>query len=527
MILECVFEEKGAFVTNQKNQYTDNAVERLKRGLSARNIIAFTVFGMIIAVFALFGLKQTDSGMVMGHAAIVNKTVVTINDFESEVKNYQQYYQNLFGSQMDFSSQRQLLAQQAMESLVRSELMLQASEQQKIYATNGEVKELLLNDIPYLQENGVFSRELYTRFLEYSRMSPGQFENKIRKQILSLRTRQVFEEGARPTEFEKIRQRELKELKINLAYAQLSQAKLSEKIQLSVAQVSELMKDPAFETQMKTAFEKDKSQFSKPEEVKAQHILISAKADDAEALKKAEEKANSLYERVMKKEDFAKLAKEFSDDPGSKTKGGDLGFFARGKMVPEFDSAAFGMNTGDISKPIKTQFGYHIIRVTAKKAATEANFDNQKVELAQKIKAEKEWTDFSNQIEQLVKAGDEAGVQAALDKYKINWDETGYFDFAADFIPKLTVQQSEQAQILNEIHPQQPFLKRVLREGSQIYIVKFKDKKSEVSTDSVKADMQMAEKKRSDNLYEQWVNEYRKASSVQTNMALINTAVPK
>lgn len=514
-------------MANQKHQYTDNGVERLKRGLSTKNILAFIVFGMIIAVFGLFGLKQHPGGDAgMGYAATVNKTVITINEFEGEVKNYQQYYQNLFGSQMDFSSQRQLLAQQAMESLVRSELMMQASEQQKIYATDGEVTEFLLNDVPYLQENGVFSRDFYTRFLQYSRMSPGSFENKIRKQILSLRTRHVFEEGARPTEFEKVRQRELKELKINLAYVQLSQAKLSEKMQLTPAQVAELMKDTTFEAQMKAIFEKEKAQYSKPEEIKAQHILISTTDNDAAALKKAEEKANAVYERVMKKEDFAKLAKEFSDDPGSKDKGGNLGFFARGKMVPEFDAAAFGMQVGDVSKPVKTQFGYHIIRVTAKQAGTEANFDKVKVELAQKAKAEKEWADVSNQVEQLVNAGDEAGVQAILDKHKITWDETGYFDFTTEYIPKLSVQQSEQTQILNEIHPQQPFLKRVLREGSQIVLVKFKDKKTEVSTD-VKPDMQMAEKKRSDQLFEQWISEYRKASKVKTNMALVSASAPQ
>lgn len=510
-------------MANQKNQYTDNSVERLKRGLTGKNILAFLVFGMIIAVFALFGLKHNMGDTALGYAASVNGTVITINDFESEVKNYEQYYQNLFGSQMDFSSQRQLLAQQAMESLVRNELMLQASEKQQIYATNGEVREFLLNDIPFLQENGVFSRDYYNRYLQYSRMSPGQFENKIRKQILSLRTREVFEEGAKLTDFEKNRQRELKELKINLAYAQLSQNALSDKIQMSEAQANELMKEKAFEDQMKALFEKEKAQYTKPEEVKAQHILIAAKSGDPASLKAAEEKAAKIEAR-LKKEDFSKVAKEVSDDPGSKQKGGDLGFFTRGKMVPEFDEVAFTSKVGEVSKPVTTQFGIHFIKVTEKRAATEANFDKVKVDLAKKVKAEREWNEFSTKIEEQVKAGNEQGVQSLLDKYKISWDETGFFDFSAEFIPKMTIQQSEQNVILNEIHPQQPFLKRVLREGAYNYIVKFKEKKVEAAPAVGGPDQQNAERRRADQLYEQWVAEYRKASSVKTNTALLSSS---
>ncbi len=510
-------------MANQNHQYTDNSVERLKRGLTGKNILAFLVFGMIIAVFALFGLKQNMGDTSMGYAASVNGTVITINDFESEIKNYEQYYQNLFGSQMDFSSQRQLLAQQAMESLVRNELMLQASEKQQIYATNGEVREFLLNDIPFLQDNGVFSRDYYNRYLQYSRMSPGQFENKIRKQILSLRTREVFEEGAKLTEFEKNRQRELKELKINLAYVQLSQAALGNKIQIAEDQIAELMKDQAFADQMKALFEKEKAQYAKPEEVKAQHILISAKAEDEAAMKAAEQKITAIEAR-LKKEDFSKVAKEVSEDPGSKTKGGDLGFFTRGKMVPEFDEAAFGLKVGEVSKPIKTQFGFHLIKVTDKRAATEANFDKVKVDLAKKVKAEREWSNFSTKVEELVKAGNEQGVQALLDQYKITWEETGFFDFSSEFIPKLTIQQSEQSLILNEIHPQQPFLKRVLREGTQTYIVKFKEKKVEAVPALPTPDQQNAERRRADQLYEQWVSDYRKASSVKTNTALLTTS---
>lgn len=92
----------------------------------------------------------------------------------------------------------------------------------------------------------------------------------------------------------------------------------------------------------------NKSQF---EVVKASHILVSD-----------EKTANELYDKLMKGADFAALAKQYSIDPGSKNKGGDLGEFPHGVMVPEFDKAVFALKKGEISKPVKTQYGYHIIK---------------------------------------------------------------------------------------------------------------------------------------------------------------------
>ena len=147
------------------------------------------------------------------------------------------------------------------------------------------------------------------------------------------------------------------------------------------------------------------------DEVRARHILIStqpkedteeeSEAKDAKDKKPAEKpktltkeearkKAQDVLDRVRKGEDFAKLAKENSDDPGSKDKGGELDFFGRGKMVAEFDKAAFSLKPGETSDLIETQFGYHIIQVEERKAATSPSTD-QKVrqQIVEKLKQEK------------------------------------------------------------------------------------------------------------------------------------------
>ncbi len=96
--------------------------------------------------------------------------------------------------------------------------------------------------------------------------------------------------------------------------------------------------------------------------VRASHILINKMGSD----EKNHEEAMKLYDQLTKGADFAKLAKEYSSDPGSAIKGGDLGWFGKGMMVPEFEKAAFNGRVGVVQKPIKTTYGYHIIKVTGK-----------------------------------------------------------------------------------------------------------------------------------------------------------------
>lgn len=114
-------------------------------------------------------------------------------------------------------------------------------------------------------------------------------------------------------------------------------------------------------------FETNKAMFNEEEQVKASHILVET-----------EEEAKEIKEKLAQGEDFAELAKEYSNDQGSKESGGELGFFSRGRMVPEFEEAAFALKIDEVSEPVKSEHGYHIIKVEDKKEAKEANFEESK-----------------------------------------------------------------------------------------------------------------------------------------------------
>lgn len=139
-------------------------------------------------------------------------------------------------------------------------------------------------------------------------------------------------------------------------------------------------KKPDFENLALQAYEVDKQKFRMPEAVRASHILIKVAENRNDEQAKA--LAQELRERAVAGEDFAKLAAEHSDDPSAKQNMGDLGYFEKGRMVKEFADAAYALqNEGDISEVVKTQYGYHVIRLQDHRSAQDLSFDKVKAEL--------------------------------------------------------------------------------------------------------------------------------------------------
>ncbi len=143
--------------------------------------------------------------------------------------------------------------------------------------------------------------------------------------------------------------------------------------------------------EVKAYYEQHKSEFQEPAQVRARHILVKVPANaDKKAWAEAKKKAEKIRAKALKGEDFAKLAKEYSDDPGSKSRGGDLGYFQKGRMVPEFEKAAFSLKVGQISKPVKTTFGYHIIKLEDKKPSRQESFKDVQQRIRQQLTREKQ-----------------------------------------------------------------------------------------------------------------------------------------
>jgi len=159
----------------------------------------------------------------------------------------------------------------------------------------------------------------------------------------------------------------------------------------------------ATEPEAKAFYDGNPEKFKQGESVRASHILVMANEQADEATKKAARtKIEGILKRVKSGEDFAKLARENSDD-GSKDQGGDLGFFPRGQMVPPFDQAVFALKPGEVSDVVTTQFGYHIIKLMERKEATTVPYEKVQPQIVDYLTNQKKQQRVSAFIEEAKK----------------------------------------------------------------------------------------------------------------------------
>ncbi len=143
---------------------------------------------------------------------------------------------------------------------------------------------------------------------------------------------------------------------------------------------------PVSDKEVKTYYESHKKEFVNPKAIHARHILIPVSQNASpEEVQAALKKAEMIRKKALKGENFAKLAQKYSADPGTKDKGGDLGFFTKGQMIEDFEKAAFALKPGQISKPIRTAFGFHIIKVEEVRPATQKSFAEVKDQIREQL----------------------------------------------------------------------------------------------------------------------------------------------
>lgn len=481
-----------------------------RRNLSLKSITAMVLFGIIILVFVFFsGYGSRFSGSSMGAAARVNSAYISLRDLQMETERLEKMYAGMFGGQFG-DAQRQFLSQQAVESLIQNELISQYAEKNGIYATDHEVREVIVKELPYFQEEGQFRFERYRGVLEANQMTPSDFEERIRKDKKSQRVRQLFEISSSPLSVELEKLKELEETKINLQFVKLDQAKAVEGMAISSAEVNEQLAKLEFKNRVEEDFKRNSKTYDQEEQVRAQHVLIKTQpgTSDEAALKKIKE----IKTRAAK-EDFGKLAAEVSEDQGSKANKGDLGFFGRGRMVPEFEKAAFTQEIGVVGEPVKSNFGYHLIKVTEKKAAKTAKLEDVQEQIAKRLIGEERFEQQIKKVEEALAKKDEAQLDQAFKAMGVRWQEAGPVDLGADQIPALGSTVATQAAF--GLSSAQPY-SNVIRDGGQKFVLKFKGKTNAPATKPV--DFATVARERGYERFGAWIDSLRKQAHIEHNL---------
>lgn len=502
-----------------KSQQTTMS-DQLKKGLSdkritTRSIVAFIIFGMIVVVFVLSDLSGRHPGVSnMGSAAEVNGEIISIKDFQEEENRLAQYYSQLFGGQFDNEAQRTLLRNEVMNSLVNRSLASQAAEKAGIYATDAEVRHMIVNELPYFKRDGVFQTDAYKAILTANRMTPGEFEDKLRADIKNQRLRALFESSFHVSGLQKSMEQELRATQLNLEYVALSAANFAQSSSVTDADIKTQLANPEFLKKVEEYYKANQSQYETREQVKASHILV--RIDATQSDEQARAKAEGLLKR-LKKEDFGQVAAEASDDPGSKAKKGDLGFFNKGQMMPEFEMVAFNTPVGQVSDLVKTTYGYHIIKVTDKKPATKAELSQVQNQIAKKLIADEKYLTFIKGIETDLAAGKSTEALAQIASARMPWKETGFFDLASEVAPGMNSAQAIKAGL--ELTKDQPLAKKLIREGDTQFLIRFKDTKVEPAQVAASVEDQIM-KQKANAAYTMWVDNFKKSARIKTNSAL-------
>ena len=380
--------------------------------------------GIVVVTFVLLYvpsfLQPAGAGAALTDAvASVEGQPITVlayqRAYEGQVSQMRQAYGDQFNDQMI----RQLgIPQRVIQQLVGEEAILIEAQRLGFRVSNAELSERIQR-MPQLQENGRFvGYERYRMFLAYQRppMRVDEFEESVRKSIVMEKFQTAATAWVRVSDSEADEEYRRRNEKVKLDVAVFSANQFRAKVQATDAELQarfdanqesyrlpekrrirflaidrDVLKRNMTATEQEVAarYQQNIAMYETPEQVRASHILLKTEGKDDAAVKKT---AEGVLAKVKAGQDFAKLAKQYSED-GSKDNGGDLDFFGRGRMVKEFDEAAFNMKPGQISDLVKTSFGYHIIKVTDRRAKATRTLADVKGVLEDQIKSEKAQTD--------------------------------------------------------------------------------------------------------------------------------------
>ena len=367
--------------------------------------------GIIIIVFVFLGVGSMNAGK--------HNQVATVNDQTITLGEYRDVYQRMIkrlqqsGSPLREDVIKSLnIKQHAVNSLIDEKILGIEAQKLKILVSDEELKQDLLA-VGVFQKNGAFDMNLYTRVLGRNAMTPETFEAMQRKTIRNTKLQRMVMSGITVGNQEAQAWYLFNNIKASINYIVIDPGTFSDVVadeeqiraqydghhDLYMAEpkrkVAFLVFAPGhFEGQVKIDeavirdfYDENMARFTTPEQIEASHILIKVDEDANEQLvAKAEEDALNVYEKAVKAEDFAQLARTSSQGP-SATRGGYLGRLGRAGMVKPFADAAFAMNPGDISQPVRTLFGWHIIKVTDKTPETVTPFRIAKAEIQKELAA--------------------------------------------------------------------------------------------------------------------------------------------
>ncbi|MCG6965364.1 MAG: SurA N-terminal domain-containing protein [Chromatiaceae bacterium] len=395
----------------------------------AQGWIAWAIVILITIPFALWGIQEYLGVGGEPEVAVVSGDKITQRMLDERTRDFRENLRQSLGDNIspDFFDDARLKAQ-VLDAMIEEAVLGKSAQAWNLRTSDAQAR-ALISSIPGFQRNGQFDQDVYDAAVRNRGMSRAGFEQRVRQDMSLTQLRSGVRDTAFVTSTDLGTRIRLRDQTRALSYVRIPAAAYLDQISVTQEELrsyyetnldryrtpervklSYLLLDAAKlrgkldvgDDVLQQYFQDHRSEFVGREERAMRHILVavsSGASDDDVA--KAKQKADGLVEQIRGGADFAALAKDNSDDPGSAANGGDLGWVERGMMVPAFEEAGFVLPKDGVSDPVRTEFGFHIIQVTDIRGGSDAGFDDMRdqVEKAyRKYEAENLYYDYAERL---------------------------------------------------------------------------------------------------------------------------------
>ena len=422
-----------------------------------RRAIQIALFLFLIPPFVFFEVDRLDRPGGSETVASIGDARITQQEFARALRERQEAIQRLTGGRagpelLDSAE----LRSEVLEALIRRQVLLSRAVRSGMAVSDGQLQSTI-SELPAFQNDGKFSFDLYQQYLRSQGMTPVAFEARLRQDLLlgqvddafgetSFVPRTIIDLITRISE----QQREVSVFTIAperfLAQVKLApdavkqyydthpnEFRVAEQVRVEYVALrmeglmSEISIDPA---QVRKYYDEHRAEFEGRPERQASHILIAVEAGASpEDKQKAREKAEEISRQLKQSPGrFAELAKQHSQDPGSASNGGDLGFFGRGTMPKAFEEAVFAMKPGEVSAPVESEYGFHVIRLVNVKGGETRSFEEARTQIETELKRQQAGRKFAEIAEQFNNVAFEQSdsLQPAAELAKASVQQSGW-----------------------------------------------------------------------------------------------------
>lgn len=426
-----------------------------------KGILGIVIVVLIGATFALWGIGDYLGGAKEKAAARVDGVEITRTEFDQALTMQRQRYEQIFQGQLpDSPAFQQQMKKQVLDQLITQRVLQKLSTDQG-YRIPDPVLAERIRGIEAFQQNGIFSEDAYHTVVTSQNRRVKEFENLYRRDLAI----QQFQDGVMRSSIIGNRElniinriqnqsRDISYLEFDgssymgdvevtegeiVDYYDRNKARYMNPETVSISYVelngADMGADiPVDEEAVRRLYDEYVSSLASHQQRKASHILVSV-AEDANETVKQEKQAimQGVLDRINKGESFAAVAKEVSEDPGSASNGGDLGWVKKGMMVPEFENALFKLEKGQLSGIVMSSYGYHIIRLDDIRQETPVSFEQKRQELESQYKSQLVEDRFYEKSELMATTAyeNDSGLQAVVDAVGVPVKTAGPFTRAA------------------------------------------------------------------------------------------------